>query len=453
MKDFKNDSTAVLSRFGRDKRARMVTATAERVERRPRSQRDAADSEPANHEHKPFRRASYNPHFTADNRPAFDTPRHDEGRDRASHPYGAKPRYTRDDNSAYGEKPRRTYGGKPAYGEHKPASGRFGGARSEGRYSERQTGETPYGEHRSEERKYGERKYGEHKYGDRKAADRKYGERPTDGRGAGDRRYGDKPFRNASGKAASPASYPKFNPEKITGAIRLNRFIAQSGICSRREADDFIRAGVVTVNGQVVTELGTKVQPTDEVRFNDQRLQGEKKVYLVLNKPKGYVTSLEDPHAGKTVMELVKGACEERIYPVGRLDKNSLGLLLFTNDGDLTKQLTHPSYKKKKIYQVTLDKPLTRADMDRIAEGITLEDGEIHADEISYVKENRQEVGIEIHSGRNRIVRRIFEFLGYTVTKLDRVYYAGLTKKNLKRGAWRFLTREEVERLKSGLYE
>ena len=448
MKDFKNDSTAVLSRFGRDKRARMVTATAERVERRPRSQRDAADSEPANHEHKPFRRASYNPHFTADNRPAFDTPRHDEGRDRASHPYGAKPRYTRDDNSAYGEKPRRTYGGKPAYGEHKPASGRFGGARSEGRYSERQTGETPYGEHRSEERKYGE-----HKYGDRKAADRKYGERPTDGRGAGDRRYGDKPFRNASGKAASPASYPKFNPEKITGAIRLNRFIAQSGICSRREADDFIRAGVVTVNGQVVTELGTKVQPTDEVRFNDQRLQGEKKVYLVLNKPKGYVTSLEDPHAGKTVMELVKGACEERIYPVGRLDKNSLGLLLFTNDGDLTKQLTHPSYKKKKIYQVTLDKPLTRADMDRIAEGITLEDGEIHADEISYVKENRQEVGIEIHSGRNRIVRRIFEFLGYTVTKLDRVYYAGLTKKNLKRGAWRFLTREEVERLKSGLYE
>ena len=431
----------------------MVTATAERVERRPRSQRDAADSEPANHEHKPFRRASYNPHFTADNRPAFDTPRHDEGRDRASHPYGAKPRYTRDDNSAYGEKPRRTYGGKPAYGEHKPASGRFGGASSEGRYSERQTGETPYGEHRSEERKYGERKYGEHKYGDRKAADRKYGERPTDGRGAGDRRYGDKPFRNASGKAASPASYPKFNPEKITGAIRLNRFIAQSGICSRREADDFIQAGVVTVNGQVVTELGTKVQPTDEVRFNDQRLQGEKKVYLVLNKPKGYVTSLEDPHAGKTVMELVKGACEERIYPVGRLDKNSLGLLLFTNDGDLTKQLTHPSYKKKKIYQVTLDKPLTRADMDRIAEGITLEDGEIHADEISYVKENRQEVGIEIHSGRNRIVRRIFEFLGYTVTKLDRVYYAGLTKKNLKRGAWRFLTREEVERLKSGLYE
>ena len=466
MKDFKNDSTAVLSRFGRDKRARMVTATAERVERRPRSQRDAADSEPANHEHKPFRRASYNPHFTADNRPVFDTPRHDEGRDRASHPYGAKPRYSQDDNtsygekprysrddSSYGEKPRRTYGGKPAYGEHKPASGRFGGAYSDRKPYDRRPGDTPSGERRAEERGYGEHKYGDRKYGEHKYGGRKPGDRPYEGRGAGDRRYGDKSFRDASGKAASPASYPKFNPEKITGAIRLNRFIAQSGICSRREADDFIRAGVVTVNGQVVTELGTKVQPTDEVRFNDQRLQGEKKVYLVLNKPKGYVTSLEDPHAGKTVMELVKGACEERIYPVGRLDKNSLGLLLFTNDGDLTKQLTHPSYKKKKIYQVTLDKPLTRADMDRIAEGITLEDGEIHADEISYVKENRQEVGIEIHSGRNRIVRRIFEFLGYTVTKLDRVYYAGLTKKNLKRGAWRFLTREEVERLKSGLYE
>ena len=173
----------------------------------------------------------------------------------------------------------------------------------------------------------------------------------------------------------------------------------------------------------------------------------------MLNKPNGYVTSLEDPHAAKLVMDLVKGACTERIYPVGRLDKNSLGLLLFTNDGDLTKQLTHPAYKKKKIYQVTLDKPLTRADMDAIAEGITLEDGEIHADEVSYVKENKKEVGIEIHSGRNRIVRRIFESLGYTVQKLDRVYYAGLTKKNLKRGGWRFLTRDEVNRLKSGQYE
>ena len=274
---------------------------------------------------------------------------------------------------------------------------------------------------------------------------------PATGRPAGDRRPGfGKP---AARREGTPASYPKYDPAKQTGEMRLNRFLAQSGICSRREADDFITAGLVSVNGKIVTELGTKVMPTDEVRFNDSRVQGEKKVYLVLNKPKGYVTSLDDPHAAKTVMDLVRGACTERIYPVGRLDKNSLGLLLFTNDGDMTKQLTHPSYRKKKIYQVSLDKPLTRADMDRIAEGVTLEDGEIHADEISYVKENKQEVGIEIHSGRNRIVRRIFESLGYTVTKLDRVYYAGLTKKNLKRGAWRFLTREEVERLKSGQYE
>ncbi len=210
---------------------------------------------------------------------------------------------------------------------------------------------------------------------------------------------------------------------------------------------------MVTVNGVVVTELGTKVKNTDEVKFNDSRIQGEKRVYLVLNKPKGYVTSLDDPHADKTVMDLVNNACTERIYPVGRLDKNSLGLLMFTNDGDLTKQLTHPSHRKKKIYQVTLDKPLTRADMDSIAQGITLEDGEVYADAVSYVKETKDEVGIEIHSGRNRIVRRIFEHLGYSVLKLDRVYFAGLTKKNLKRGQWRFLTNEEVERLKSGRYE
>ena len=392
MKDNKNDSTTVLSRFGRDKRQRTVTATAERVERRPRLQRDAADSEQPSSEG-PRGRASYNPHFTADNRPAFDKPRRQFGDKPAygERKSGDKPRYEHRD----GDKPRRQYGDKPAYGE---------------------------------------RKFGDKKYGDRKFGDKPY--KP------GPRKHDDK-----------PASYPKFTPEKQVGEMRLNRFLAQSGLCSRREADDFITAGLVTVNGQIVTQLGTKVLPTDEVKFNDSRVQGEKKVYLVLNKPKGYVTSLDDPHAGKTVMDLVEGACTERIYPVGRLDKNSLGLLLFTNDGDLTKQLTHPSYLKKKIYQVTLDKPLAHADMDRIAEGITLEDGEIFADEISYVKENKQEIGIEIHSGRNRIVRRIFEFLGYTVTKLDRVYYAGLTKKNLKRGAWRFLSREEVERLKSGQYE
>ena len=421
MKDNKNDSTTVLSRFGRDKRQRTVTATAERVERRPRLQRDAADSEQPSSEG-PRGRASYNPHFTADNRPAFDKPRRQFGDKPAygERKSGDNPRYEHRD----GDKPRRQYGDKPAYGERK-------------------FGDKPRYEHRDGDkprRQYGDKPaYGERKFGDKKYGDRKFGDKPYK---PGPRKHDDK-----------PASYPKFTPEKQVGEMRLNRFLAQSGLCSRREADDFITAGLVTVNGQIVTQLGTKVLPTDEVKFNDSRVQGEKKVYLVLNKPKGYVTSLDDPHAGKTVMDLVEGACTERIYPVGRLDKNSLGLLLFTNDGDLTKQLTHPSYLKKKIYQVTLDKPLARADMDRIAEGITLEDGEIFADEISYVKENKQEIGIEIHSGRNRIVRRIFEFLGYTVTKLDRVYYAGLTKKNLKRGAWRFLSREEVERLKSGQYE
>ncbi len=255
------------------------------------------------------------------------------------------------------------------------------------------------------------------------------------------------------GKPTAERSYPKYNPNKVTGEIRLNRFVAQSGLCSRREADDFIAAGLVSVNDVIVTELGTKVKPTDVVKFNDERLQGEKNVYLVLNKPKGYVTTLEDDHAEKTVMELVQNACKERIYPVGRLDKNSLGLLLFTNDGDITRQLTHPSLRKKKIYEVTLDKPLTRADFEQLAEGITLEDGDIYFDEISYIKDDKKSVGVEIHSGRNRIVRRMFEHLGYTVTKLDRVYYAGLTKKNLKRGAWRFLTSDEVARLKAGRYE
>jgi 23S rRNA pseudouridine2605 synthase len=214
-----------------------------------------------------------------------------------------------------------------------------------------------------------------------------------------------------------------------------------------------IAAGLVSINGEIVTELGSKVKPGDEVRFNGERIQGEKHVYLLLNKPKGYVTTLEDDHAAKTVMELIEGACSERVYPVGRLDKNSLGLLLFTNDGDITRTLTHPSLKKKKVYEVTLDQPLTRADFDTLAEGVTLEDGEAYFDEISWLKDDKMSVGVEIHSGRNRIVRRMFEHLGYQVTKLDRVYYAGLTKKNLKRGAWRFLTSDEVARLKAGRYE
>ena len=460
MKDYKNDSTSVLTRFGRDKRARTVTATTERVERRPHSQRDAADSERPSHEGKPAERASYNPNFTAENRPAFDKPHRDDARpqrtygdrkrnfgDRPAYgqrTYGDKPRTYGDRERNFGDRPaygQRTYGDKPrTYGDRERNFG------DESRPFENRTSDDRPRRSYGDKPAYGDRKQGPKRFGDRKPGNRKF-----EDRNYGDRKFGAKPAYKK--RDEKPASYPKYNPDKQIGEMRLNRFIAQSGICSRREADEFILAGLVSVNGTIVTELGTKVMPTDEVKFNDSRVQGEKKVYLVLNKPKGYVTSLDDPHAGKTVMELVEGACTERIYPVGRLDKNSLGLLLFTNDGDLTKQLTHPSYKKKKIYQVTLDKPLTRADMDRLAEGIALEDGEIFADEISYVKENKQEVGVEIHSGRNRIVRRMFEFLGYTVTKLDRVYYAGLTKKKLNRGKWRFLTDEEVQRLKSGQYE
>ncbi len=242
--------------------------------------------------------------------------------------------------------------------------------------------------------------------------------------------------------------------EDPNAPIRLNKFLANAGVCSRREADQFIQAGVVSVNGQVVTELGTKVQRTDQVHFHDQLVSIEKKVYVILNKPKDYVTTSDDPQQRKTVMELVKNCCRERIYPVGRLDRNTTGVLLFTNDGDLASKLTHPKFLKKKIYHVHLDKNLTAADMKQIAEGIMLEDGEIKADDISYASEtDHKQVGIEIHSGKNRIVRRIFESLGYKVTRLDRVVFAGLTKKGIKRGDWRFLTEQEVAMLHTGHYE
>lgn len=236
--------------------------------------------------------------------------------------------------------------------------------------------------------------------------------------------------------------------------IRLNKFMANAGVCSRREADDFITAGVVSVNGQVVTELGTKIKRSDEVKFHDQVVNIERKIYVLLNKPKDTVTTSDDPQARRTVMDLVKGACDERIYPVGRLDRNTTGVLLLTNDGDLASKLTHPKYLKKKIYHVRLDKNLTKADMEQIAAGIQLDDGEIHADAISYTDEDKKnDVGIEIHSGKNRIVRRIFESLGYKVVKLDRVYFAGLTKKGLRRGDWRYLTEQEVNFLRMGSFE
>ena len=239
-----------------------------------------------------------------------------------------------------------------------------------------------------------------------------------------------------------------------TEPLRLNKFLANAGVCSRREADEFIQAGLVTVNGEVVTELGTKILRTDEVKFHDAPVSLEKKVYVLLNKPKDYVTTSDDPQQRKTVMDLVKDVCPERIYPVGRLDRNTTGVLLLTNDGDLASKLTHPKFLKKKVYHVHLDKNLTAHDMDQIREGITLEDGEIKADAVEYADDrDKAQVGIEIHSGKNRIVRRIFESLGYHVTKLDRVQFAGLTKKNLRRGDWRFLTEKEVDMLRMGAFE
>ncbi len=246
-----------------------------------------------------------------------------------------------------------------------------------------------------------------------------------------------------SGRKQPPYDATKYD------TMRLNRFIANSGVCSRREADKYIESGKVSVNGKTVTELGVKVTTQDVVQLDGRKLRPESKVYILLNKPKNFVTTTDDPHADKTVMDLVRNACRERIYPVGRLDRNTTGLLLFTNDGALSKRLSHPSHRNKKIYQVSLDKPVTKNHLQEIAEGMELEDGTIAADAISYIdSDHKEEVGVEIHSGKNRIVRRMFEHFGYKVKKLDRVYYAGLTKKNLPRGKWRFLTNKEVNFLK-----
>ena len=383
-----------------------------------------------------------------------------------SRPYGERKPYG--EHKPYGE--RRSYGESRPYGERKPRQ--YGESRPYGEhksYGDRE--QRPYGEHKAygESRPYGDRKprqYGEHKaYGDREQ--RPYGDRPVR---KGAPRKGTKRFPNKSHFTKSSDEGinrmisrrpqirddydgPAYEPETIQNEIRLNRFIANSGVCSRREADTFIQAGCVTVNGEVVTELGTKVNIfNDDVRFNGERLKGESKVYLVMNKPKGYVTSASDPHAEKTVMDLLKN-CPSRVYPVGRLDKATTGVLMFTNDGEIAERLTHPSYDKKKIYQVALDKNLTQEDYDNILTGITLGDGFIKADELEFVDEHdHSKLGIEIHSGKNRIVRRIFESLGYTVKALDRVYFAGLTKKGLKKGEWRYLSESEVNMLKMGAY-
>jgi 23S rRNA pseudouridine2605 synthase len=265
-----------------------------------------------------------------------------------------------------------------------------------------------------------------------------------------------KPRKKTERKVLGPKRQPREIPK--TGhedeLIRLNKYLASTGICSRREADEFIKAGLVTVNGKLVTELGVKIKPGDLVKYNGETLREEKKVYILINKPKDYITTVEDPHAKKTILDLVKGACKERVYPVGRLDRNTTGVLLLTNDGELTKRLTHPKFEKLKIYHIQLNKNLKYADLEKVATGIHLDDGLIKADAISYTDStDKSQVGIEIHSGRNHIVRRIFESLGYEVVKLDRVYFAGLTKKSLHRGEWRFLSEKEVNMLKMNAFK
>ncbi len=270
--------------------------------------------------------------------------------------------------------------------------------------------------------------------------------KPTEARGKGN---------DSKKKDTTKTNTPKVanKANNIADGIRINRFIANAGVCSRREAESYIQAGIVSINGKIVTELSTKVYYSDAVKFNDKILTAEKKTYIILNKPKDYVTTLEDPHAKKTVIDLIRGKCNERVYPVGRLDKATTGLLMLTNDGDLSEKLAHPRNNKKKIYHATLDKEVTKEHLQMLFDGIELEDGKISADNIAYVSpDNKKEVGIEIHSGKNRIVRRMFEHFGYKVRKLDRVYFAGLTKKNLPRGKWRFLNDKEVNMLMRGAF-
>ena len=411
--------------------------------------------------------------------------------------YGRRPRFA--SNNEGGERPQRSYNSRYNNngdgGEQRPYRPRFnGGQQGEGGYRQQRS----YGNRPSYDNNNGERSSYNPNFNNNARPHRPYNSRynsNNNGEGGEQRSYRPR-FNNAQqGEGGYRPQRPRFNngggqqggynrqqgggyrprtadynpnakysmkkqieyKDVLTDPdepIRLNKFLANAGICSRREADEFITAGVVSVNGVVVTELGTKVKRTDEIKFHDQPVNIERKVYVLLNKPKDCVTTSDDPQERKTVMDFVKGACKERIYPVGRLDRNTTGVLLLTNDGDLASKLTHPKYLKKKIYHVYCDKNVTKADLDQIVSGITLDDGEIHADAVSYASEtDKSQVGIEIHSGKNRIVRRIFEALGYRVIKLDRVYFAGLTKKGLRRGDWRYLTEQEVNMLRMGSFE
>ncbi|MBQ0073021.1 MAG: rRNA pseudouridine synthase [Prevotella sp.] len=368
------------------------------------------------------------------------------GYNRPYRPYNSD-QQSMDSNQEDGYQPN-NYGQRGGYGQQRGGYGqqRGGYGQQRGGYGQQRGG---YGQQRGG---YGQQRSG---YGQQRGG---YGQQRGGGYGQQRGGYGQRQHTSGYDPNAkySMKKRIEYNENNIdpTAPVRLNKFLANAGVCSRREADDFIEAGVVTVNGQIVTELGTKIMRTDEVKFHDQPVTLEKKVYVLLNKPKDYVTTSDDPQQRKTVMDLVQGACPERIYPVGRLDRNTTGVLLLTNDGDLASKLTHPKFLKKKVYHVYLDKNVTAHDLQQIAEGITLDDGEIRADAIEYAHAtDKKQVGIEIHSGKNRIVRRIFESLGYRVIKLDRVQFAGLTKKNLRRGDWRFLTEKEVDMLRMGAFE
>ena len=404
-----------------------------------------------------------------------DRPRRSFGENSERRSYGEGSRSFGGERKSFGsDRPRRSFGENSERRSYGEGSRNFGGERkSFGSDRPRRS----FGEN-SERRSYGEgsRNFGGERRsfdGERRTfnGDRKpFGRKPAGGRGfnSAKKSFTKKDFnyfRNEeeSGINKMIERRPQLNADlysdndmvniPIKEEVRLNKYIANSGVCSRREADNFILAGVVTVNGEVVTELGTKINiNTDDIRFNGERLKGEAKVYIVMNKPKGYVTTASDPHADKTVMDLLKG-CPSRVFPVGRLDKNTTGVLMFTNDGEIAEKLTHPSYDKKKIYQVSLDNKLKRKDFEQILQGVELSDGIIAADELEYIEDDdHRKLGIEIHSGKNRIVRRIFESLGYEVKALDRVYFAGLTKKGLKRGEWRYLTEGEINLLRMGAY-
>ena len=370
-------------------------------------------------------RVSFNPNFDGGNRLR---------RDSRYNRFDGRPQVAR--NERQGGEQSGEYGRRKSYN----SAGRDGGfSRFDGERQPRNRFGTETGNGRYQQGAYRRGTEGGAAYGERSA----YGKRGA--RPAYD------PHAKYSAKKRIAYKEAAIDPN---APIRLNKYLANAGICSRREADNYIEAGLVTVNGVVVTELGTKVTPTDDVRFNSERINPERKVYVLLNKPKDCVTTVDDPQERKTVLDCLRGIGKERIYPVGRLDRNTTGVLLLTNDGDLASKLTHPKFMKKKVYHVTCDKNVAMSDMDLLVNGIELEDGNVYADEVTYVNEaDRSQIGVELHSGKNRIVRRMLEHLGYRVMKLDRVLFAGLTKKNLKRGDWRYLTEKEVNMLRMGAYE